>query len=249
MSAGFKDHFSSAPDRYAAYRPDYPPSLFAWLAGLCGAHERAWDCATGSGQAARGLAAHFREVVATDASAEQIEHAAPHPGVDYRVAPAEASGLATSSVDLVAVAQAAHWFDLPRFYSEAGRVLKPGGVLALWGYGRMVLPGELDVPFLRFYSETVGPYWPAERTLIDDGYRSLEFPFSEIAAPPFAIEVAWTLPRLVDYLSTWSAVKRYQAARGHDPLPALRAELAPLWGDANAAKCLNWPLFLRVGKR
>jgi SAM-dependent methyltransferase len=244
----FKDHFSSASDRYAAYRPDYPAALFAWLAGLCAEHDLAWDCATGSGQAALGLAPHFRRVVATDASAEQIRHAAPHPLIDYRVAPAEASGLADHSVDLVTVAQAAHWFDLPRFYAEAARVLKPGGAIAVWGYGRMLLPGEMDALFQRFYAETVGPYWPLERALIDDAYRSLDFPFAEIEAPAFAIEVEWTLPRLLDYLSTWSAVKRYQAARGHDPLPALLAELRALWGDPEAARALQWPLFLRAGR-
>lgn len=246
--SGFKDHFSSASERYAAYRPDYPAELYDWLAGLCREREAAWDCATGSGQAALGLATHFRRVIATDASAEQVRHAQPHPAVDYRVAPAEASGLPDASVDLVSVAQAAHWFDLPRFHAEVSRVLKPGGVLALWGYGRMALPGGLDAPFLRFYAETVGPWWPAERALIDDAYRSLAFPFARIEAPPFLIEVEWTLERLLDYVSTWSAVKRFEAARGHDPLPALRTELEPLWGDAATPRRLAWPLFLRVGR-
>ncbi len=245
----FQDYFSSASDRYAAYRPDYPAALFAWLAGQCAERDTAWDCATGSGQAALGLAPHFRRVVATDASAEQIRHAALHPAIDYRVAPAEASGLAEHSIDLVTVAQAAHWFELPRFYTEVARVLKPGGVLALWGYGRMVLPGEMDTPFLRFYSETVGPWWPPERALIDDAYRSLDFPLAEIEAPAFFIEVEWNLPRLMDYLSTWSAVKRYRDERAHDPLPALMVELAPRWGDPGSLRSLQWPLFLRVGRR
>ena len=245
----FKDHFSSASDRYAAYRPDYRAALFAWLAGLCTERDTAWDCATGSGQAALGLAPHFRHVVATDASAEQIRHIQSHPAIDYRVAPAEASGLADRSIDLVTVAQAAHWFDLPHFYAEAMRVLKPGGLIALWGYGRMVLPGKMDAPFQRFYAETVGPYWPPERALIDDAYRSLDFPFAEIEAPAFHIEVEWTLPRLMDYLSTWSAVKRFQATQEHNPLPALMAELQPGWGNPETARKLQWPLFLRVGRR
>ena len=250
---GFKDHFSSASDRYAAYRPDYPAALFAWLAGLCprpgtsAAHGTAWDCATGSGQAALWLAPHFSRVIATDASAEQIRHAARHARIDYRVAPAEASGLADRSVDLVTVAQAAHWFDLPRFYAEVARVLKPGGVLAVWGYGRMVLPADMDEPFERFYRETVGPYWPPERALIDDAYRGLDFPFAEIHSPAFHIEVEWSLHRLIAYLSTWSAVKRYEAAQGHDPLPALMAELRPRWGDPDAVRLLRWPIFSRIG--
>lgn len=247
--SGFKDHFSAAAGRYAAYRPDYPAALYRWLAGQCAAHDTAWDCATGSGQAARGLTAHFRRVVATDASAEQIRHAVPHHGIDYRVAPAEASGLPGAGVDLVTVAQAAHWFDLPRFYAEVARVLKPGGVIALWGYGRMELPDAMDAPFLRFYADTVGPYWPPERALIDDAYRSLGFPFAEIAAPAFFIEVEWTLARLLDYVGTWSAVRRYRAAHGDDPLTALRAQLATAWGDPAAPRRLQWPLFLRAGRR
>jgi SAM-dependent methyltransferase len=251
----FKDHFSSASDRYAAYRPDYPAALFEWLAGLCPRSgtsaecDTAWDCATGSGQAALGLAPHFRRVVATDASAEQIRHAVAHPSIDYRVAQAEDCGLSDRSVDLVTAAQAAHWFDLPHFYAEVTRVLKPGGVVALWGYGRMVLPGQMDTPFRRFYAETVGPFWPPERALIDEAYRSLDFPFAEIAAPEFLIEVDWTLPRLMNYLSTWSAVKRYRDTQGHDPLPALLAELDPLWGDSsNTRQLLQWPLFMKVGR-
>ena len=247
MSA-FKDHFSSASDQYAAYRPDYPAALFAWLASQCAERSTAWDCATGSGQAALGLARHFHQVIATDASTEQVRHAMAHPAIDYRVAPAEASGLADHSIDLITVAQAAHWFDLPRFYTEVSRVLKPGGMIALWGYGRMVLPGEMDAPFLRFQNETVGPYWPPERALIDNAYRSLNFPFNEIQAPVFYIEAEWTLAQLMAYLSTWSAVKRYQSECGNNPLPTLMTELQPLWGNPDVVRQLQWPLFLRVGR-
>lgn len=247
MSA-FKDHFSTASDRYAAYRPAYPATLFEWLARQCSSQEIAWDCATGTGQAARGLAAHFRRVIASDASARQIAHAPRDARIDYRVAPAEHSGLDATSVDLVTVAQAAHWFDLPRFYAEVLRVLKPGGLLALWGYGRVALTPELDAPFAHFYSGIVGPYWPPERALIDDAYRSLEFPFEPVAAPAFDIEGEWTLSRLIDYVGTWSAVKRYQTDRGSDPLPALHAALQPAWGDPARARPLCWPLFMRAGR-
>jgi hypothetical protein len=105
----------------------------------------------------------------------------------------------------------------------------------------------MDAPFRRFYAETVVPYWPPERALIDDAYRSLDFPFAELTAPAFHIEVEWSLHRLLDYLSTWSAVKRYQAAQGCNPLLALRAELQPGWGEPEAVRKLQWPLFMRVG--
>lgn len=244
----FKDHFSEVAARYAEFRPTYPDALFSWLAGLCEARDCAWDCATGSGQAAAGLAPHFIKVIATDASAEQVAHASGPGNVGFRVATAEASGLDAHSIDLVTVAQAAHWFDLPKFFAEARRVLKPGGVLALWGYGRLDLPGGMDEIFQRFYGETIGPCWPPERKWIDDGYSSLEFPFKEISAPAFSIEVEWNLPRLLAYLSTWSAVKRYRTEHGSDPLPALMDELRPLWGEPETSLKLEWPLFLRIGR-
>lgn len=55
MSGGFADHFSVRSRDYARFRPSYPPALFAWLAETAPARRLAWDCATGSGQAAAGL--------------------------------------------------------------------------------------------------------------------------------------------------------------------------------------------------
>ena len=89
----FKDHFSGHAVEYAKFRPHYPDELFEHLASISPRHEVAWDCATGNGQAAVGLARHFDGVTATDASAQQIESAEPNDLISYRVAPAEASGI------------------------------------------------------------------------------------------------------------------------------------------------------------
>lgn len=247
-ASGFKDHFSGNSADYADYRPGYPEALFAWLAGQAPERELAWDCATGSGQAALGLAPHFRTVVATDASADQIAQARPRTGVRYAVAPAEASGLAPGSVDLVTVAQAAHWFDPPAFHAEVRRVLKPGGLLALWCYGRLVIEPSLDEPIEAFYNGLLGPYWPPERRLVESGYRDLDFPFREEPVPAFAMTATWTLDQLLGYFSTWSAVKRYRQATGSDPLPALRSTLEALWVSLEEPKPIKWPLSLRLGR-
>ena len=66
----------------------------------------------------------FDRVIATDASEKQIANAQSHKIVEYRVAPAENSGIESETIDLIMVAQALHWFDLDRFYAEARRVLK-----------------------------------------------------------------------------------------------------------------------------
>lgn len=244
----FKDHFSPHAADYAAYRPTYPETLFQFVAGLPAERKVVWDCATGNGQAALGLAPHFGRVIATDASEAQIAQAVPHPGIAYRVAPAEASGLAGGSVDLVAVAQAAHWFDFERFYAEVRRVLSPGGAVALWAYDLPRLAPELDPLIDRFGRQTVGPYWPPERKWVDDGYRDLPFPFQEIPVPRFELAAEWPLERFLSYLSTWSAVKRHDAATGRNAVAELRPGLAAVWGDPEAPRPLRWPVAMRAGR-
>jgi SAM-dependent methyltransferase len=250
MGRSFSDHFSGVAGAYTEFRPRYPHALFDWLADLAPRRELAWDCATGSGQAALALAPHFERVIATDASAEQIAAAPPHPRVEYRVAPAETSGLAADSVDTITVAQALHWFDRPAFYGEAGRVLRGDGVLAAWTYGHPQLddPGADEV-FRRFYSETVGPFWPPERALVDAGYDTIEFPFAEVEPPAFEMETRWPLAALLGYVGTWSAVTRFENAQGFDPVPRLAGHLASAWGNPEEPRRIRWPLTLRVGRR
>lgn len=245
----FPDHFSPVARAYAAHRPRYPEELFDWLARTAPSREVAWDCATGSGQAAAALARRFDRVVATDASAEQIAAAAPDARIEYRVAPAEASGLPAGSVDVVTVAQALHWLDRERFYAEARRVLRERGVLAAWTYGASVFgEPDLDAIHRRFYVDVVGPYWPAERALVEDGYATLEVPFEEIEAPSFAMEAEWPIASFLGYVGTWSAVSRFRRERGVDPIAAFAAELSARWGDPATARRIRWPLAIRVGR-
>lgn len=244
----FKDHFSGHAAEYTTYRPCYPRGLYAWLATLVPAESRVWDCATGNGQAALGLAEFFAEVVATDASASQIDASKPHPRVSYRVAPAEASGLRDHSVALVTVGQALHWFDFEVFYREVRRVLQPGGVLAAWSYGLMTVSPAVDAVVQRLYGEIIGPYWPPERHLVEQRYRDLPFPLDEFDAPDFAMQTEWTLPQLVGYLGTWSAVQRYRKSNSSDPLALVTDELSQAWGDAAVKRTITWPLFMRVGR-
>lgn len=250
MRSSFPDHFSGVAGAYAEHRPDYPPPLFAWLSTLVRERRLAWDCATGSGQAALGVAEYFARVIATDASTAQIAAARPHPKVEYRVAPAEASGLATGSVDLLTVGQALHWFDRAAFYREAGRVLRPEGVIAAWTYsGARLDDPRADAVHRRFYTEIIGPYWPAERALVETGYRTIEFPFEEIEPPSLEMEAEWPLGTFLGYVGTWSAVTRFRSARGFDPVQQLSEELRRYWGDPGSPRKIRWPLSFRVGRR
>ncbi|MCQ3922905.1 MAG: SAM-dependent methyltransferase [Rhodocyclaceae bacterium] len=248
MSAAFKDHFSKQAPDYARYRPNYPAQLFAWLARIAPSLGTAWDCGTGSGQAAIGLAAHFGRVIATDPSREQLAHAEPHPRIEYRAAAAEVSPLDTASIDLLTVAQAIHWFDLEKFYAESRRVLKPGGVIAVWTYTLLDAEAGIDDLLNDFYKNVVGPYWPPERRMVDDRYRSLPFPFAPIEPPAFEIRTEWSRDDLLGYLGTWSATQACMKASGSDPLVEFSRRLAPLWPDPARKKLLRWPLHLRVGR-
>lgn len=243
----FRDHFSGHAEVYARYRPDYPDALFDWLADAAPDRARAWDCATGNGQAAVALADRFGEVVATDASEKQIRSAFSHPRVRYRVAPAERSGLANASVSLVTVAQALHWFDLPAFYAEADRVLKPGGVLAVWAYELFTASEEVDRVVHHLYKGIVGPYWPPERKAIEHGYAGYTLPFEPVDAPPFAMEKRWTADDALGYLRTWSAVARYVDAHGADPVLQVADDLRSAWGDG--PRDIRWPLILLVSRK
>ena len=245
---GFSDHFSKTAAAYASYRPDYPPGLVAWIASLAPARERAWDCATGNGQAARLLAAHFREVVATDASAAQLKESTPLANVTYSVARAEQTSLADGSCDLVTVAQALHWFDLPRFYAEAKRVLKPRGVLAVWSYSHVHVDAAIDPVVNDFYVNQVGRFWPPERKHVDARYRDLPFPFEEIPAQEWEIREPFTREQFLGYVTTWSAVKQAREKTGQDPLPAFAEALARVWPE-HASRTVAWPVALRVGRR
>ena len=243
--SGFKDHFSSGSAAYALHRPRYPDALFAWLADVAPGRALAWDAATGSGQAATGLAEHFERVVATDASASQIAHAAPHPRVEYRVEPAERSGLPDRAADAVTVAQALHWLDLPELWREVGRVGRPGAVVAVWGYVLPVISPEIDEAIDEFANGTLAGYWAPERRILNERYRTVAFPFEPIAAPRFTIEVEGTADVYLDYVRTWSAVRRWVERHGGDPVDALAERLAPHW---SGARRIVWELALRAGR-
>ena len=251
LTMAFRDHFSSIASQYAAFRPTYPDALFDFIASLTTRRDLAWDCATGNGQAARGIAQRFAHVIATDASAKQIASAEPIDNVEYRVAPAEASGLAGASVDLVTVAQALHWLDLARFFAEVERVVRPGGALAVWGYGdaRIEDDEDVDAIFRSFGRGTVGPYWPKGREVLDNKYQGFALPFAECVAPSLSLVQEWTLDQFLGYVRTWSAVQRFIEEHRDDPTVDFAERLRSVWSEPSGTRRVVWPVWMRASVR
>lgn len=245
----FEDHFSAQSNQYAQFRPQYPEAIYTYFASIVAGHVLAWDCGTGNGQAAVGLAQHFGLVYATDASADQIAHAYAHPKVDYHVESAEQVGLKSDSVDLVTVAQAVHWFDFDRFYAEVNRVLKPGGILAVWTYHLPEISPLTDKALFRYYHEVLDTFWPERIDYLEARYRTLPFPFEEISPPSFAMETRWDLGQLTGFLDSWSATQKYREQKGMHPVKEIWDELSADWKDEKKKRLMRWPLHFRIGRR
>ena len=131
-----RSRFDNVARQYAAARPDYPAELFDAIgAALPGgwAGTEVLDVAAGTGIASRQLAERAARVLAVELSAAMLaEFVASSPGIPAVQGSGNTLPVRDSSVDLVTYAQAFHWVDPSRAVPEILRVLRPGGVLALW---------------------------------------------------------------------------------------------------------------------
>ncbi|MFT4863373.1 MAG: ubiquinone/menaquinone biosynthesis C-methylase UbiE [Pseudohongiellaceae bacterium] len=243
----FNDYFSGNAEVYAKARPTYPKQLFDYLAQVTTCHDMAWDCATGNGQTAISLGAYFDQVVATDGSAQQLAVATELSNVQYKVALAEQSTLPAESVDLITVSQALHWFDLERFFSEVDRVLKPGGVLAVWSYGVNSISQQIDGLVDELYRFTLDGYWAPQRSMVEQGYSGVQFPYQPLPSPKISLTVQWTQAQLESYLRSWSATDKYTKDKGIDPIAFLSPRLQQVWGGSE--RVVTWPLTLIVRRK
>lgn len=242
--------FSQGSSQYAKHRPQYPGELFAYLSEISEGHACAWDCATGNGQAAVSLAKHFSHVEATDISEEQIQQSIPHPKVHYSMSPAEHTPFENESFDLITVATAVHWFDPEQFNQEVKRVLKPRGILAVWTYGLFEIEPEIDQVIAKELLEPIDRFWASGNRQVMNGYRDLRLPFDEIRNPPtFSIKVEWNLAQFLAYVRTWSAVKRYSAELGTDPVDQFEPKLKTVWPELDRIKIVRMPLFFRASRK
>ncbi|MBL7663301.1 class I SAM-dependent methyltransferase [bacterium] len=242
------EDFKQPPGQYAIHRPRYHRELFQWLASISPSNRCAWDCATGAGQAAVGLAEFFDIVLATDINKEQIDHAEPHHKIQYSVSPAEQNDFKSQSIDLITVACGVHWFDRKQFFETAKRLLIPKGVIAVWTYKwPWTNSKEVDRVLAKLKDTILENYWPQESKLYFSGYADIDFPFEEIQVPPFTLECDWQVEDLIGFISTWSAVQRYLRVNGKSPIELVKADLIAAWKSSPPKLPLELPLYFRVG--
>lgn len=240
-----KDNFSDQADSYARYRPGYPKELFSFSENHLITKERAWDCGTGNGQVAVEISRFMKRVDATDISREQLNNAVTGPNIFYSQQPAEKTNFPDKSFDLITVAQAIHWFDFDLFYNEVKRCLKPGGLIAVIGYGLFHINDKADEVIQELYSDYLGNYWDPERKYLEENYRTIPFPFQEIQTPSFEHKLEWKFEHLVGYLKSWSAVKHYEKERGVNPVDLIREKLYVAYGDKGI---VTYPILFRLGE-
>ncbi|KAI8562415.1 hypothetical protein RHMOL_Rhmol03G0035700 [Rhododendron molle] len=264
------DLFHRQAKNYAESRPSYPEELFEFIASKTPNHDLVWDAGTGSGQAAKSLAKLYKNVVGTDTSQEQLDYAPKLPNVRYQCTPPiipiselESSVAPSGTVDLVTIAAALHWFDLPSFYQQVKQVLKkPHGVIAAWTYtipeanDNYPLANEkFDALFRQFYADSQ-PYWDPARKLTDDKYRGIDFPFEPVGdganhTGPFEFTTDWVmdLESFLTFIRSWSA---YQTAK-EKGVELLRDDVVEsfkrAWSeDGVDQRVVKTPIYLRIGK-
>jgi ubiquinone/menaquinone biosynthesis C-methylase UbiE len=241
-----KDIFSGHADIYAKHRPGYPSELIEYVVKYVNERDLAWDCGTGNGQTAAALSDFFKMVHATDISQSQLALAPKLENIHYAAEPSGRSSLLENSVDLVTVSQAIHWFDLDKFYREVRRVSKPKAIIAVWGYSLLNI-NEIINPFIEdFYFNVLNGYWDPERKYLDEGYKTIPFPFSEITVPSFSMKLNWNREALEGYLDSWSAVQKYKTINKINPVTELSEKLNQLW-KSGSVKEVSFPIHLKMG--
>ncbi len=242
-------HFSHQSSEYLQYRPMYPDELYEYLASNTQNRDIAWDCATGNGQAAVKLADYFNKVIATDISQEQLDIAIRKENIYYECCLAEKTSIPSSTIDLITIAQALHWFNFEEFYLEVNRIAKQDAMIAAWSYSLGKINSTIDSVIEDLYENILGDaYWPKERRFIDDFYSNIPFPFKRIKTPKFKLQKIMNLEMVVGYLNTWSAVKEYQKQNSLNPVHLIKEELEKVWGDPKKEYVMEWPLHLLFGK-
>ena len=204
----------------------------------------------------------FHRVIAFDKSPAQLAQAKPCNNIDYMEGDVYQMPVSTHSADLVTIGQAAHWFNIPRLLTEVVRVLRPGGTLAILGYGICSLEhSKADDAFKEFYSSLGSHlplghrdnYWDCDRHLLDTGLAKVRF------SPPMMqkdhTRIWLNDTRIVsqthffEYLKTMSAYQTYSKKHPDKPdlVEALMKNVQKTIGSSSDIK-VTFPFFMILAR-
>lgn len=242
-----KDRFSKQASTYAKYRPHYPEELYQIIFAEVSHFGKAWDVATGNGQVASVLARHFAHVLANDISASQLASAPVVGNIEYHLGRAENLDLGDTAFDLITIAQAIHWFDIPAFMQKVEHSLRPGGVLAIWGYDLLVVRDEnINALVRHLYGDILTDYWDPERGLVESHYSGVDLPFEQTFEKTLVTHSTITIDQLEGYLTSWSAVQRYIERESHSPVDSVMEEIKKI---SSGPIEISQEIFLKMGKK
>lgn len=240
---------SFGANAYSKFRPTYPSSLFDYIKAY---REKSSsgkptkltvDLACGTGQATQDLAKFSKRVVGIDHSEVMVNEARkflPDSKFEFKVGTdADLNRiLEPKSVDLLAVAEGAHWFSYPEFWNQAANVLAPGGTLAIFSYWTFSFP---DYPVVSeiiddyaYGKDKCGPYWDPGREILNNEYKHLretipESQFTDIVyrvnhfdaireSEPFElVKKNVEVGGIVNMLKTWSSYFNYKKQNPDKP--------------------------------
>ncbi|XP_076352656.1 putative methyltransferase DDB_G0268948 [Tachypleus tridentatus] len=199
--------------------------------------QRCIGCWLWNGYNARLLGPFFLHVTGTDISNAQLEIAVQDcdsSNIKYQIGSAEKIELPSSSVQLVTACQCAHFFDLPKFFEEADRVLVPNGVLAISGCNLSAWKEghekEITEVFKEFNIDRLKNYRDDELQLLDNWNQDITLPYTE-SVRIFPINLVFPRPfgDIVGQVTSWSGVQRMfqeDAQKGDELIRDFRYKLA-----------------------
>lgn len=130
-------------DRYDRFRPRPPRVLLELLCRVARVPgpELVVDLGCGTGLSTRAWSGIAQRVIGVEPNPAMLAAAEDAPGVEYRRAFAQQTGIADGAADIVTCSQSFHWMEAEPTLAEATRILRPGGVFAAYDYD---LPPAVD---------------------------------------------------------------------------------------------------------
>jgi len=210
--SGISDFHKWSGSGYAKFRPDYSDSVFHEIIKRHhGKRELAIDVGAGTGQASVPLTKYFNKVIAYDPSPGQLEQSVKANNLEYIQSIAEKIPLPDKCVDLLVSAQAVHWFNFDQFFNETKRLLRPGGLLALWCYSLCSVTNNEEADhILKEYYKIVRPYFEEGRKYIDNHYIDIVPPYPNVERISLSMPKEVTRESFVGYLETFSGLNNWR---------------------------------------